>query len=163
MGGLNQYQYCPNPVEWIDPLGLTAAKEDPSRQVKAITDPSRMLPAPKDSNPWMPSTPLESNVVGQDGMTVYRAHGEGRATGGWVTLEPPLNQAYVRKELAVAPEWNDATHYSEIKLAPGTRYQSGIAGPQNFDGGTGGGHQIQILNFDDILKQEVIRTSPLPK
>ena len=22
MGGLNQYQYCPNPVEWVDPLGL---------------------------------------------------------------------------------------------------------------------------------------------
>jgi RHS repeat-associated protein len=22
MGGLNAYQYCPNPVEWIDPLGL---------------------------------------------------------------------------------------------------------------------------------------------
>ena len=33
---MNQYQYCPNPVEWVDPLGLTAAKEDPSRQVKAL-------------------------------------------------------------------------------------------------------------------------------
>jgi RHS repeat-associated protein len=22
MGGLNQYQYCPNPVGWVDPLGL---------------------------------------------------------------------------------------------------------------------------------------------
>ncbi len=22
MGGLNQYQYCPNPVQWVDPLGL---------------------------------------------------------------------------------------------------------------------------------------------
>ncbi|TCS41139.1 RHS repeat-associated core domain-containing protein [Reinekea marinisedimentorum] len=26
MGGLNQYQYCPNPVGWVDPLGL-ACKE----------------------------------------------------------------------------------------------------------------------------------------
>lgn len=23
MGGLNAYQYCPNPVEWVDPLGLS--------------------------------------------------------------------------------------------------------------------------------------------
>ncbi|MEJ2045598.1 MAG: RHS repeat-associated core domain-containing protein [Reinekea sp.] len=23
MGGLNQYQYCPNPVGWVDPLGLS--------------------------------------------------------------------------------------------------------------------------------------------
>jgi uncharacterized protein RhaS with RHS repeats len=38
MGGLNQYQYCPNPVEWVDPLGLTAEKEDPDRQVKAVSD-----------------------------------------------------------------------------------------------------------------------------
>ena len=154
-GGPNCYQYVPSPTGWIDPFGLSCKE--------AINDPARMLPAPKDSNPWMPDTPIESDVVGKDGMTVYRAHGEGRATGGWVTVEPPPNQAYVRKEFAVAPEWNDATHYSEIKLAPGTKYQSGIAGPQAFPGGTGGGHQIQVLNFEDILKQEVVKTSPLPK
>jgi len=28
MGGLNQYQYCPNPVEWVDPLGLAAKEGD---------------------------------------------------------------------------------------------------------------------------------------
>jgi len=26
-GGLNLYQYCPNPVEWVDPLGLVAKEE----------------------------------------------------------------------------------------------------------------------------------------
>ncbi|WP_226865071.1 RHS repeat-associated core domain-containing protein [Microbulbifer taiwanensis] len=155
IGGVNNYRYVPNPVAWLDPYGLTCKE--------AISDPSRLLPAPKDSNPWMPDTPIESDVVGADGLIVYRAHGNGRATGGWVTLEPPPNQAYVRSELAVAPEWNDATQFSKIKLAPGTRYQSGIAGPQNFLGGTGGGHQIQVLNFEDILKQEVLETYPLPE
>jgi len=38
MGGLNLYQYCPNPVEWVDPLGLTAAKEDPTRQGKTVKE-----------------------------------------------------------------------------------------------------------------------------
>ncbi|WP_250463900.1 hypothetical protein [Microbulbifer litoralis] len=111
----------------------------------------------------MLGTALESNVVGPEGLEVFRAHGDGRATGGWVTVEPPPNRSYVRSELAVAPEWNDATNSSKIKLAPGTRYQSGIAGPQNFPGGTGGGHQLQVLNFEDILKQEVIETHPLPE
>ncbi|WP_444929710.1 RHS repeat domain-containing protein [Microbulbifer sp. SSSA002] len=39
LGGSNSYQYVPNPVEWVDPSGLTAAKEDPSRQVNAIAGP----------------------------------------------------------------------------------------------------------------------------
>jgi RHS repeat-associated protein len=28
MGGLNQYQYCPNPVGWVDPLGLSCKEAD---------------------------------------------------------------------------------------------------------------------------------------
>ncbi len=64
---------------------------------------------------------------------------------------------------SVHPDWNDATHYSEIELAPGTQYQSGIAGPQDFQGGSGGGAQILILNFNDILKQKVISTHELAK
>src|SRR5690606_34353035 len=35
-GGINNYQYVPNPIHWIDPLGLTAEKESPSRQAEAI-------------------------------------------------------------------------------------------------------------------------------
>jgi len=168
LGGTNSYQYAPNPVQWIDPMGLTAQKEDPSRQMEAIARPRTQqsqlaLPAPNESNPWMSGEPLIGDVVGDEGLNVYRAHGEGRATGGWVTLEAPPSQDYVRRELAVAPEWNDATYYSKIKLAPGTRIQSGIAGPQDFPGGSGGGHQLRVLNFDDILKQEVVETKPIPK
>jgi hypothetical protein len=128
----------------------------------SITNPRRLLSAPRDSNPWLAGAKLESTVVGEEGLIVYRAHGSGRATGGWVTLEPPPNQAFVRQELAVHPDWNDATHYSKIRLAPRTRIQSGIAGPQDFPGGIGGGHQIQILNFEEILKQEVLKTLELP-
>jgi len=38
-GGLNLYQYCPNPVEWVDPLGLVA-KEDCPKDI--VPDPLRM-------------------------------------------------------------------------------------------------------------------------
>ena len=122
-----------------------------------------MLPAPRDNNPWMPGTAIHASAVGPDGLVVYRAHGQGRATGGWVTLEPPTNQRYVREQLAVHPDWNEATHVSKIKLAPGTRIQSGIAGPQDFPGGTGGGHQVQVLNRSDIVSQQVLETVELPR
>jgi len=36
-GGLNLYQYCPNPVEWIDPLGLTS-KEECQKKYRALTE-----------------------------------------------------------------------------------------------------------------------------
>ncbi|MES9240287.1 hypothetical protein ABEQ93_12335, partial [Cutibacterium acnes] len=85
------------------------------------------------------------------------------ATGAWVTETPPPDQTYVRKELAVDPKWNDATKVSKIRLQPGTVYQHGIAGPQKFPGGTGGGAQIKILNFEDIKNQEVLETLPLKK
>jgi hypothetical protein len=102
-------------------------------------------------------------VVGPEGLVVYRAHGAGRATGAWVTLEPPPNQRYVREQLAVHPDWNEATNYSKIRLAPGTQIQTGIAGPQNFPGGSGGGHQVQVLNRSDVAKQQVLETFPLTK
>lgn len=123
----------------------------------------KALPAPRGTNPWQENTPITGDVVGSEGMVVYRAHGATGNKGRWVTREPPPDQAFVRKDLAVAPEWNDATQYSAIRLAPGTRYQEGVAGPQDFPGGTGGGKQIQVLNDSDIGKQEVLWTKPLPR
>ena len=153
LGGMNAYQYAPNPMTWVDPWGL---KGEEGTEVLA-------LPAPRESNPWLDGAPLTSEKVGPEGKVVYRVHGDGRATGAWVTETPPPDQTYVRKELAVDPKWNDATKVSKIRLQPGTVYQHGIAGPQNFPGGTGGGAQIKILNFEDIKNQEVLETLPLKK
>ncbi|WP_119394303.1 RHS repeat-associated core domain-containing protein [Salinibius halmophilus] len=36
LGGLNAYQYCPNPVEWVDPLGTIAEKEASTRSTEAV-------------------------------------------------------------------------------------------------------------------------------
>ena len=37
MGGLNQYQYCPNPVEWVDPLGLSPDELIRYKPVESLT------------------------------------------------------------------------------------------------------------------------------
>jgi RHS repeat-associated protein len=151
-GGSEMYAYVAEPTSQHDPFGLSCDRSN-----------GRLLPPPRDSNPWKVGERLESSVVGPEGLIVYRAHGAGRSTGAWVTLEPPPNQRYVREQLAVHPDWNEATHVSVIKLAPGTQIQSGIAGPQNFPGGIGGGHQIQVLNREDVLQQETLQTFALQK
>jgi hypothetical protein len=57
MGGLNQY--CPNPVGWVDPLGLTAAKEDPNRQVNAVANvQQQMVPGSTVKQPGLDRIPL---------------------------------------------------------------------------------------------------------
>lgn len=43
LGGTNNYQYVPNPTGWVDPLGLTAVKEDPARAAKALTIPQHYV------------------------------------------------------------------------------------------------------------------------
>ena len=152
-GGTQMHGYVADPLRLRDPLGLSC--EGQSR--------GRMLPPPRDNNPWMERATLHSTAVGPEGLIVYRAHGAGRATGAWVTLESPANQRYVREQLAVHPDWNEASHVSKIRLAPGTQIQSGVAGPQNFPGGTGGAHQIQVLNWTDIARQDVLETFVLVK
>jgi len=36
LGGINNYQYAPNPTGWVDPKGRTALKENPRRQQETI-------------------------------------------------------------------------------------------------------------------------------
>ncbi len=121
-----------------------------------------LLQAPSGSAPWKDGASLKSTVVGPEGMAVYRAHGEGRAKGAWVSPQPIPSQQYARESLAVKPEWNPATYASEIWLPPGTRIQTGIAGAQG-SGHPGGAAQIQILNAVDIANSVVIRTWQLPR
>ncbi|WP_444943654.1 RHS repeat-associated core domain-containing protein [Microbulbifer sp. ZKSA006] len=64
LGGSNSYQYVPNPVEWVDPSGLTAAKEDSYRQINAIAGPQvqkGFVPNKIDNI----STPELESVLGQ--------------------------------------------------------------------------------------------------
>ncbi|BDM64242.1 hypothetical protein NFHSH190041_16940 [Shewanella sp. NFH-SH190041] len=50
-GGLNSYRYTPNPVNWIDPLGLETEGGSPKKQSSAIRGKKRTLP--KIKNLWV--------------------------------------------------------------------------------------------------------------
>jgi RHS repeat-associated protein len=43
VGGINAYQYAPNPITWIDPLGLTAACDLPRFRGRSVAQINEML------------------------------------------------------------------------------------------------------------------------
>ncbi|WP_217514343.1 RHS repeat-associated core domain-containing protein, partial [Vibrio metschnikovii] len=64
LGGLNHYQYAPNPVMWIDPTGL-CAKEDSTLSVDALADNPQQTLITSTLPASYQSTTLASSPVGQ--------------------------------------------------------------------------------------------------
>ncbi|WP_250479323.1 MULTISPECIES: RHS repeat-associated core domain-containing protein [unclassified Caballeronia] len=142
-GGTNLYAYGRNPVAWVDPKGLQGT------DVLA-------LPAPTSSNPWMPNTAISSSPVPAGGTTVQMAMAPGQTRpGGWATTDNIPDVAYVRDQLAVTPECKpDVSHVQTFQIPEGVQLQHGTVGPQTCGCQlySGGGSQVQILNFKDRAK-----------
>jgi len=114
------------------------------------------LPAPRNSEPWMPNTPLVSEPVPKGGLLIEMAMAPGQTRpGGWATTDNILDINYVRNQLAVTPEFKPEVGTVQKFLIPeGVQVQRGTVGPQIFEGKlySGGGSQVQILNFSDRAK-----------
>lgn len=78
LGGTNLYQFAPNPINWVDPLGLTAkcdtakALEDPVTENKAVQDAKRVddpdlaqeiSQVPQYDTPYNPLTPKQKREL----------------------------------------------------------------------------------------------------
>ncbi|PQQ24542.1 hypothetical protein C6H64_08750 [Photorhabdus luminescens] len=139
-GGVSPYSYVHNPANWIDLLGLNSLR----------------LPAPTSLDPWGSGAKLESIVVPKGGITVEMAMSPGQIKlGGWATLDHIPNVDYVRNQLAVIPEFKpEISHVQKFHIPEGIRIQTGPVGPQTSGGKiySGGGTQIQILNYEDRAK-----------
>jgi hypothetical protein len=133
-------------MTWVDPWGLRGEEKT---EVLA-------LPAPKNSEPWMPGAPLVSEPVPRGGIVVEMAMAPGQSRpGGWATTDNIPNVNYVRNELAVTPEFKPEVGAVQNFLIPeGVQIQRGTVGPQVFEGTvySGGGSQVQILNYSDRAK-----------
>ncbi|KVN60019.1 RHS repeat-associated core domain-containing protein [Burkholderia stagnalis] len=142
-GGVNPYQYAPNAIGWIDPLGWAGGN------VLA-------LPAPTNSEPWMPNTPLTSMPTPAGGLTVQMAMSPGQTRpGGWATTDNITSVDYVRNNLAVTPQFKpEISHVQTFHIPEGVQLQHGTVGPQEYECALypGGGSQVQILNYADRAK-----------
>ncbi len=178
LGGINNYQYAPNPSGWIDPLGLTCkegkAPNSYSKSQEPITDPSRLLEAPKWDTPEMEGRPIVS-TVSQDGLILEQAIDAsyqidkvtGRVKPGGFFTEPDtiVNQAFLRNDLAVTHAMKEqATHVAKFRFPQGVRLQNSTVGPQiDVDGSVlpGGRPQSEILNYADRANLELIELREL--
>jgi RHS repeat-associated protein len=143
-GGENLFRYTANPVNWVDPFGLTPL----------------LLPAPTTLDPWGAGAKLESIAVPKGGILVEMAMSPGQFNpGGWATLDHIPDVEYVRNKLAVIPEFKpEISHVQTFHIPEGIQIQTGPVGPQMSGGNLypGGGSQIQILNYEDRAKLKPI-------
>ncbi|VAW65179.1 Rhs-family protein [hydrothermal vent metagenome] len=144
MGGVNNYQYTPNPIGWVDPFGLC-------KEQKVITDPAYLLAAPSALTPEMPNAPITS-VILPAGFKFSQAISPNQRTLGkfWTTdIIPDID--YVRNELAVIPSFKKKiSSVREIEITRPVRAQLSTVGPQEENGifYSGGGSQIDVLEYD---------------
>ncbi|WP_205913617.1 RHS repeat domain-containing protein, partial [Pseudomonas viridiflava] len=80
-GGLNNYQYVPNPTGWVDPLGLTSGCPDADSKNtgpvvgSAVSEASPKVPAPSgEALDWKSVVPLKGKYKGQVREDHVRLH-----------------------------------------------------------------------------------------
>ena len=165
LGGVNNYQYAPNPVGWIDPFGLSCKEERPS---SVITAPSRMIDPPKWDTLEHPNHAIESIVTNEDIFLEQAIDGnyqidkiteKVKPGGFFTTANTILDEQYLRNELAVTHNMkSQVTHVAIFKFPSGIRLQISSVNPQvDIDGSylKGGAPQMEVLNYEDRKKIEL--------
>jgi uncharacterized protein RhaS with RHS repeats len=80
-GGLNNYQYVPNPTGWVDPLGLSSGcpgskgtgLNEPTGN-SSVTEVSPSAPAPREELDWKSVVPAKGKYKGQSREDHVRLH-----------------------------------------------------------------------------------------
>nr|WP_306173567.1 RHS repeat-associated core domain-containing protein [Limnobacter humi] len=155
-GGLNLYQYAPNPVTWVDLWGLTSKEE---HGVSRKYGPHEKGPLGDPNDPSSKASTFRSGTytekVSDGQVTVYRDHGGmAQANGRYWTPEPSMGPLQSQMDSAVLPEWgNTFQHKSQMTIPQGTVYYEGPAAQQVGSEGMrsklmGGGTQIYIPKVD---------------
>ncbi|MCT9979923.1 RHS domain-containing protein [Acinetobacter sp. I-MWF] len=119
LGGHNVYAYAPNPVEWVDPRGLSGGKGSKNGGGKGSKGgvPPKKKPCPgnpcegkdpsKTARSWQGSAPYSGvdaykNVVVKKGTVLYTLYPHGNAPGNYLATSPDVIKA------GTARGYNDA-------------------------------------------------------
>jgi len=106
-GGLNLYQYAPNALGWVDPLGLSRCKGD--YKYDMVNNPGPLAKLRNNPAANFAGGKYNKNILKED-LVLYRAGKAGggkNAFGQWFTRDPAESAAKVRVDLAVKPQWID--------------------------------------------------------
>ncbi|WP_415884459.1 RHS repeat-associated core domain-containing protein [Neptuniibacter sp. QD34_54] len=165
-GGLNNYQYVPNPTGWVDPLGLASCKGDCPGKVKyEDLDPTLQ----KHLNSLPEGSYEIIDVVDRPGQGFtgdkavkikltesiegHRFSGGGsNSAGPYVAVgEIPTSRYDARQLLALKNfgrgAYNEMTHYTKVTMEKGSEVFIGEVAPQVSKAGQyykGGGSQLFV-------------------
>ncbi|MDI9764956.1 RHS repeat-associated core domain-containing protein [Pantoea dispersa] len=153
-GGLNLYQYAPNALGWVDPLGLSRCKGD--YKYDMVNNPGPLAKLRNNPAANFAGGKYNKNILKED-LVLYRAGKAGggkNAFGQWFTRDPAESAAKVRVDLAVKPQWIDnegvLTGTSPLKSVYKVLIPKGTTiyeGPVGYQGGSyfGGQNVTQIF------------------
>jgi len=152
-GGINLYRYAPNPIGWIDPLGLTACclctpyagVKNASQHLKeaGISRGRRKEILESFDRETIKMRPAGENEYGLRYYDETKAYAKGR----YLFETFPAT----RESLAVKREWNDMNKIQQWKVEPGTSMIEGRASAQ---GPCLPGGQVQkfVLDLNKLSK-----------
>nr|WP_306815205.1 RHS repeat-associated core domain-containing protein [Limnobacter parvus] len=163
LGGMNAYQYAPNPMTWVDPWGLSSKEEcrvnlwnDFQKHHKGQFPNSSQSAAAYqglkvDQSPW-PINGAPSDAVILPGTKVNMAMSPGQPNnrpGGFATLDDIPDVEYVRNQLAVKADWKpQIDRVVQYEVTQPIPVKIGPVGPQIDSTARaylpGGGNQIQF-------------------
>jgi RHS repeat-associated protein len=89
LGGFNTHTYAPNPVQWIDPLGLAPKKKNSGKSGCPSCDPCQGRNPAAVAKSWQGSDPYNGvdsykNVVVKKGAVFYTLYPHGDAPGNYL-------------------------------------------------------------------------------
>jgi RHS repeat-associated protein len=89
LGGFNTHTYAPNPVQWIDPLGLAPKKKSSAKSSCPSCDPCHGRNPAAVAQSWQGSDPYNGvdsykNVVVKKGTVFYTLYPHGDAPGNYL-------------------------------------------------------------------------------
>lgn len=89
LGGFNTHTYAPNPVQWIDPLGLAPKKQNAVKNGCANCDPCQGRNPSAVAQSWQGRDPYNGvdsykNVVVRKGAVLYTLYPHGDAPGNYL-------------------------------------------------------------------------------
>lgn len=153
-GGLNNYQYVPNPTGWIDPLGLACTPGDcpETKELRGTEDGSYSAINPGPLSDDMAGTFAGGRykaITLDDDIVMHRAGTVDKPLGQFFSLDPPTSEIQSRIDKAVLPVWpggavSPIDSAFDVRIPAGTQVYVGEVGSQGgaFVGGT---QQIIVL------------------
>ena len=140
-GGINLYQYAPNPIGWVDPYGLTRKCKNPSTEAIAWQGPHNLD---------YPGVDSYENATLKKGTVLYALHPNGNQLPSYTVAHPTVKQYkgdhigyHEALQVKLDPQYSPRTQVRAYYVTKDIPVATGRA-LENPQWGKGGGKQFYV-------------------